>query len=426
MNKVATNIVNKNIEKVAKFGKTKSAALDVYKYTAAKQGMKINPKTLKAIALGAGGIAGATAIDKAVKKHDEKKLQKDTKVRFRRDILMPGAKRTAKQMAVGAIPIASAVLGATYLRHRPKKSGHVFSNMAQAKKYSQGHRVFQPEQARKLLKNSMKVGGAAYVGSKFYLRDRDLRDRAKVTGQEIKPSDRVMNALVPVARKKLPKSIKSTGIGSALALSTPEAQIQLKRQKEESKNKMNKKAFDLVENSFEKIAASVKEVKSPTVLRNIIPNPKGLKARLQQPENFRYNSDVYTEISPIAYGNNKDTGYEISTLGFGRKSDFLEAKTNLIDVVKAKKSESELNEYNSRVANPKKALKKAYNRPTGVKDVLTLGIARKREKYKAGKELLNSLTPEERDLLVQTRQEYAQRYTQNPFSAESVKATYHY
>lgn len=259
MNKTATNIVDDSFEKVAKFGKAKSTALEIYKNTAAKQGKKINPKVLKSVALGAGGIAGATAIDKAIKKHDEKKLKDDTKVRFRRDILMPGAKRTAKQMAVGAVPIAGAVLGATYLRHSPKKSGHVFSDMAKAQKYTQGQRVFNPEQARDLLKKSVKAGGAAYVGSKFYLRDKDLRDRAKVTGQEIKPSDRVMNALVPVARKKLPKSIKSTGIGSVLALSTPEVQIQLKRQKEESKNKMNKKAFDLVENSFEKIARLTQE-----------------------------------------------------------------------------------------------------------------------------------------------------------------------
>lgn len=422
----ATEMINSDFEKVAKFGKAKSTAVELYRHTA-KQRRKINPKTLKSVAIGAGGVAGVSAADKAIQKYDNERLKDDTKVRFRRDVLVPGAKRTAKQVAIGAAPIAGAVLGATYLKHSPKKAGHVFSDMAQAKKYTQGQRVLSPEQARKLLKQSVVAGGAGYVGSKYYLRDKALRDRAKVTGQEVTPADRAINALIPVARKKMPATAKAFGLGTALEFATPEAQLQMKRHRQERKKKIDKKAFYIVDDSFEKIAASVKDVKKSTELENMVPNPTGLVNKLQQPENYKFKSKVNTFITPTAYGKNDDIGYQISTFGIGRRSDIIETATNLKDVVRASKQQEEVTEYDNRVMDSKQALRDAYNRPVGVKDVLSLGIARAIEKKKAKNGLLNSLTPEERDLLIQTREEYAEQFTQDPLSAEMVKRTnYHY
>ena len=122
--------------------------------------------------------------------------------------------------------------------------------MAQAKKYTQGQRVLSPEQARKLLKKSVMAGGAGYVGSKYYLRDKALRDRAKVTGQEVTPTDRAINAFIPVARKKIPVAAKAFGLGTALEFVTPEAQLQMKRHRQERKKKIDKKAFYIVDDSF--------------------------------------------------------------------------------------------------------------------------------------------------------------------------------
>lgn len=258
MNKTATNIVEDSLEKVAKLGgNTTSKAIDLYRHTA-KKGGKINTGKLKALATVGGLGAGAYLADKAIQKHDNKKLKTDTKIRFLRDGLVPGTKRTAKQLAIGALPAAATVLAVTNLKHRPKGAGHIYENLSKAQAHMQGHNIISPEKARDLLKKSVVAGGAAYTGSKYYLRDKALRDRAKITGEEITVKDRILNASVPVARKFLPAELKANGAGIFLQGITPESQIQAKRQnrikREKLEKELNKEATVIINESFEKIA----------------------------------------------------------------------------------------------------------------------------------------------------------------------------
>lgn len=243
------------IEKVAKAKST-----DIVKYVAQNKDKikKLSPKALKALGIAGGATAGIALADKLISKHDKEKLQDDKKVNLRRDIIVPGAKRTMKQVAAASVPIAAGVLIPAYLKHRPKKDGYVFNDMAEALKYTQGQRVMQPEQAKKFLKAGVKASAGAYTASKLYFRDKSLRDRAKITGDKVSIGERALNLATPTIRKKMPSTTATALIAKRMPM-TPEAQMQMKRQIDDAMKKKNqeKKASQVhYELEIEKKAAS--------------------------------------------------------------------------------------------------------------------------------------------------------------------------
>jgi hypothetical protein len=174
---------------------------------------------------------------------------------------------------------------------------------------------------------------------------------------------------------------------------------------------MVKMAYEDIAEGFEKEAATVKELKKSYKYDTGFKRPFFYNGA----EGFGRRTGTY--ISPVMYEDG-DFGYEVLTTGAARKADTMEARQNLLDLVRRHKADDkEREEYDARM-NPK---------------IKEFGDARKKffapiRKYKSKKALLEALTDAERDYLVSERNKRGKAMSDAPYeNAHHIKTqTTHY
>ena len=169
---------------------------------------------------------------------------------------------------------------------------------------------------------------------------------------------------------------------------------------------------------MEKVAADkrkIKELNTVAKFRNDIPRPKGIVAKLREPENFSYNRKTRSRLS-TEFDPEGRFYYNTLTDGSGRQNQQLIAESSIGDPARnMHKDDESLKEYDTRMSPKIKAYQTEYKK-------FFAPLAKRKTK----KALLRTLTNDEVDAIIAAHTSKAKQHTKDAMSADSLKAINHY